>query len=109
MGIRGKMYCLIENYLMHRTQYVHYNGCDSSTKPIKYGVPQGSILGPLFFILFMNDFSRASEILFTLLFVDDTSVFIVGTEYTKLILEFIYGIIYQVPYKLMFLTRLLNV
>ena len=85
MGIRGNMYCLIENYLMHRTQYVHYNGCDSSTKPIKYGVPQGSILGPLFFILFMNDFSRASEILFTILFADDTSVFIVGTEYTKLI------------------------
>ena len=70
---------------MHRTQYVHYNGCDSSTKPIKHGVPQGSILGPLFFILFMNDFSRASEILFTILFADDTSVFIVGTEYTKLI------------------------
>ena len=85
MGIRGNMYCLIENYLMHRTQYVHYNGCDSSTKPIKYGVPQGSILGPLFFILFMNDFSRASEMLFTILFADDTSVFIVGTEYTKLI------------------------
>ena len=85
MGIRGNMYCLIENYLMHRTQYVHYNGCDSSTKPIKYGVPQGSILGPLFFILFMNDFSRALEILVTILFADDTSVFIVGTEYTKLI------------------------
>ena len=85
MGIRGNMYCLIENYLMHRNQYVHYNGCDSSTKPIKYGVPQGSILGPLFFIPFMNDFSRASEILFTIHFADDTSVFIVGTEYTKLI------------------------
>ena len=55
MGIRGNMYCLIENYLMHRTQYVHYNGC-SSTKPIKYGLPQGSILGPLFFILFLNAF-----------------------------------------------------
>ena len=73
MGISGNMYCLIENYLMHITQYVHYNGCVSSTKPIKYGVPQGSILGPLFFILFMNDFSRASEILFTILFADDTS------------------------------------
>ena len=44
MGLRENMYCLIENYLMHRTQYVHYNGCDSSTKPIKYGVLQGSIL-----------------------------------------------------------------
>ena len=85
MRIRGNMYCLIENYLMHRTQYVHYNGCNSSTKPIKYGVLQGSILGPLFFILFMNDFSKTSKILFTIHFADDTSVFIVGTEYTKLI------------------------
>ena len=44
-----------------------------------------SILEPLFFILFMNDSSRAPEILLTILFADDTSVFIVGTEYTKLI------------------------
>ena len=32
MGIRANMYCLIKNYLMYRTQYVHYNGCSSSTK-----------------------------------------------------------------------------
>ena len=37
IGIRGNMYCLIENYLMNRTQYVHYNGCDTSTKPINIG------------------------------------------------------------------------
>ena len=71
MGIRGNMYCLNKNYLMHRTQFVHYNECSSSTKPIDY---QGSILGPLLFILVMNYFSRASEILFTILFAEDTSV-----------------------------------
>ena len=59
--------------------------CNSSTKSIEYGVPQGSILGPLFFILFMNDFSRASQLLFSILFADDTSVFLIGKEYTQLI------------------------
>ena len=47
--------------------------------------PQGSILGPLSFILFMNDFLTASEIFFIILFTDDTSVFLAGTEYAKLI------------------------
>ena len=50
IGIRGNLFCLIKSYLMSRTQYVHYNGCNSRTKSIEYGVPQGSILGPLFFI-----------------------------------------------------------
>ena len=85
IGIRGNLFCLIKSYLMSRTQYVHYNGCNSSTKSIEYGVPQGSILGPLFFILFMNDFSRASQLLFSILFADDTSVFLIGKDYTQLI------------------------
>ena len=72
---------------MSRTQYVHYNGCNSSTKSIEYGVPQGSILEPLFFILFMNDFFRASQLLFSILFADGTSVFLIGKEYTQLIIS----------------------
>ena len=78
IGIRGNLFCLIKSYLMSRTQYVHYNGCNSSTKFIEYGVPQGSILLPLFFILFMNDFFGASQLLFSILFADDTSVFLIG-------------------------------
>ena len=42
-------------------------------------------MGPLYFSSFMNDFSRASEILFTILFADDIRVFLVGIEYVKLI------------------------
>ena len=68
IGIRRNLFCLIKSYLMSRTKCVHYNGCNSSTKSIEYGVPQGSILGPLFFILFMDDFSRASQLLFSILF-----------------------------------------
>ena len=52
---------------------------------ITHGVPQGSILGPLLFILYVNDFSRASDLLFSILFADDTTVLIEGHEYPKLI------------------------
>ena len=56
MGIRGNLLCLIKNYLEDRAQFVNYNDHSSRTQPINIGVPQGSILGPLFFICFMNDF-----------------------------------------------------
>ena len=54
-------------------------------KTITHGIPQGSILGPLLFILYVNDFSRASSQLFSILFADDTSVFIEGECYTGVI------------------------
>ena len=85
IGIRGNLYCLLQSYLSFRTQYVVYNECNSSTQSIEYGVPQRSILGPLLFILFMSDFSKASKLFFTILFADDTSVFLEGKEYTKLV------------------------
>ena len=70
---------------MSRSQYVICNGAKSEVKFVETGVPQGSILGPLLFILFMKDFSRSSTLLFSILFADDTSVFLEGTEYLKLI------------------------
>ena len=76
---------ITKSYLDNRKQYVHYNGYDSDKKTITHGVPQGSILGPLLFILYINDFSRSSDLLFSILFADDTSVFIEGTSYDKVI------------------------
>ena len=69
---------------MFRSQYVICNGATSDVKFVESGVPQGSILGPLLFILFMSDFSRLSTLLFSIRFADDTNVFLGGTEYSKL-------------------------
>ena len=55
---------------------------------ITHGVPQGFILGPLLFILYLNDFSRASNLLFSIHYADDTNIFIEGTEYHKVISTF---------------------
>ena len=56
-------------------QFVQFNQTCSSEQTIKCGVPQGSILGPLFFILYINDLPNASKMTETLIFADDTSIF----------------------------------
>ena len=53
--------------------------------PITHGVPQGSILGPLLVILYINDLADVSEKLFTILFADDTTILIEGTEVNSII------------------------
>ena len=86
LGIRGNIYDWIESYLTNRSQFVLYNNSKSKKKIIFHGVPQGSILGPLFFIVFMNDISRASDLLFSSLFADDTTVLIESQNYNKIII-----------------------
>ena len=86
-GIRGNVLELCTSYLKNRTQFVVYDGVKSYTKSIDCGVPQGSILGPLFFIVFMNDIFHASQSLFNILYADDTSIFLYGRDLDKLIRE----------------------
>jgi len=74
-GFRGVSNDWFSNYLHNRKQYVLYNSAKSPTENVSCGVPQGSILGPLLFILYMNDICHTSKLLNTILFADDTTVF----------------------------------
>ena len=65
----------IKNYFCNRVQYVEYDGTSSSPRTIKCGVPQGSILGPLFFLIYINDLCNASNVIDLVLFADDTNLF----------------------------------
>ena len=73
--MRGLTLQLLMNYLSNRKQYVVYNNVASELNDIVCGVPQGSILGPLLFILYMNDIANSSNILHFILFADDTNLF----------------------------------
>ena len=73
------------DYLKERQQYVVFNRHCSSNETISCIVPQGSILGPLLFFSYANDMSNVSQLLFTLLFADDTNVFTSGKDVRQLI------------------------
>ena len=57
--MRGGSLGLLESYLGGRSQYVVYGGHESGRGEVECGVPQGSVLGPLFFLIYVNDVERA--------------------------------------------------
>lgn len=74
-GIRGIILTWFVDFLKNRTQCVSFNGILSPLHSIVCGVPQGSILGPLLFLIYVNDLSNVSNIFKFVLFADDTNVF----------------------------------
>ena len=76
IGIRGRIFDWFRTYLTDRKQYVAVDGKFSSLRVIESGVPQGSILGPLLFLLYLNDLSNSSNVLNFVNFADDTTVFL---------------------------------
>lgn len=77
-GIRGIPFQWFQNYLSNRLQYVYLNNTNSDKLPITCGVPQGSILGPILFLLYINDLSTVTKLLTFIMFADDTNIFISG-------------------------------
>ena len=65
-----------KSYLENRKQFVQIHTSKSDTETVTCGVPQGSILDPLLFILYINDLSNVTDALFPILIADDTSVYI---------------------------------
>ena len=83
-GIRGISLEWIKSYLSNRQQFVCIDGNSSTFLRITSGVPQGSILGPLLFLLYINDIQNVSSNLSSVVFADDTNVFISGRNATQI-------------------------
>ena len=74
-GISGVALNWITSYLANRSQFVSIDGSHSSLSHVSCGVPQGSVLGPKLFILYVNDLCNVSNLVKCILFADDTSLF----------------------------------
>ena len=75
-GISGIPLALIKSYLINRFQYVQCENMTSELLEIKTGIPQGSILGPLFFSILINDLVNSSRLFSFLMYADDTTNYV---------------------------------
>jgi len=79
-GIRGTLKNWFTSYLSNRQQHVSVLGFDSENQNINHGVPQGSVLGPLLFLIYINDLHRSIQNSSTYHFVDDTNLFTIAKK-----------------------------
>ena len=74
-SISGSLLALIKSYLINRFQYVQCENMTAELLEIKTGIPQGSILGPLFFSILINDLVNSSRLFSFLMYADDTTIY----------------------------------
>jgi len=84
-GIRGPLHQWVTDFLSNRKQFISFHSTKSIELPVSCGVPQGSTLSPLLFLLYINDVVHVSSSLKFILFADDTSVFLSGKDINQLI------------------------
>ena len=83
-GIRGIMFDWIQDYLSNRQQYVFLQNISSFPLAVTCGVPQGSVLGPLLFLIYVNDIGNGLPFKTVKLYADDTNLFIFNKDVVTL-------------------------